>query len=96
MHESSVVLPQPEAPIATTKSPSRIARLTFASASTVPAFDGVADAEVADVERRHEVERRTEKRRRGHENPAPPRGGLGVGAVYFIAPCANAGLTFLL
>ncbi len=34
--DSSVVLPQPDAPMATTKSPSRIDRLTFASASTVP------------------------------------------------------------
>ena len=38
MHESSVVLPQPDAPIATTKSPSRIVRLTLESASTVPVF----------------------------------------------------------
>ncbi len=36
MHESSVVFPQPDDPMATTKSPSRIVRLTFDSASTVP------------------------------------------------------------
>ena len=36
MADKSVVLPHPDAPMATTKSPSRMARLTFASASTVP------------------------------------------------------------
>jgi hypothetical protein len=36
MQFSKVVLPQPEAPSATTKSPSRIVRLTGASACKVP------------------------------------------------------------
>ena len=39
MHESSVVLPQPDAPSATTKSPGSSARLTSDSAS-VPAAAG--------------------------------------------------------
>ena len=36
MHDSSVVLPQPDAPMATTNSPSRIDRSTPDNASTVP------------------------------------------------------------
>ena len=36
MHERSVVLPQPDAPIATTKSPSRIVRFTFDNARRSP------------------------------------------------------------
>ena len=36
MQESSVVFPQPEAPIATTKSPAFMLRFTRASASTIP------------------------------------------------------------
>ena len=51
MHDSSVVLPQPDAPSATTKSPGSSARLTSESASVVAAGGaGVVDADVADVE----------------------------------------------
>jgi hypothetical protein len=51
MQDRSVVLPQPDAPSATTKSPGSSARLTSASACVGPsAAAGVVDGEVADFE----------------------------------------------
>ena len=51
MHESSVVLPQPDAPSATTKSPGSSARLTSESACVPAALAaGVVDRKVSDFE----------------------------------------------
>ena len=59
MHDSSVVLPQPDAPIATTKSPSRIAEVDVGQRLDGAGVRGVADAEMADVELGHEASMRT-------------------------------------
>ena len=71
MHESSVVLPQPDAPSATTKSPGSSARLTSESAWVPgpPPRAGVVDGEVADFELAH---RRSQRRRR-HPRRSTPR-----------------------
>ena len=53
MQLSSVVLPQPEAPSATTKSPSCIAQVHRRQRLQRAALDGVVDRQVTDVERRH-------------------------------------------
>jgi hypothetical protein len=70
MQLSSVVLPQPEAPSATTKSPSCMRQVDRRQRLQRAALDGVVDRQAADVERGHGHPSESKVQKKGGPLPA--------------------------